>query len=72
MRNFTRNFSLNMAKKNVAQIYDRDKLEWKDERDTFKDPYMHEDSKSDDFLESVKQSVPLMDLKKVHRSSYFD
>ena len=61
-----------MAKKNVAQIYNRDKLEWKDERDTFKDPYMHEDSKSDDFLESVKQSVPLMGLKKVHRSSYFD
>ena len=61
-----------MAKKNVAQIYDRDNLEWEDERDTFKDPYMHEDSKSDDFLESVKQSVPLMGLKKVHRSSYFD
>ena len=72
MKNFTRRFTEAMVKKSVAQIYDRDNLEWEDERDTFKDPYMHEDSKSDDFLESVKQSVPLMKLKKVHRSSYFD
>ena len=33
---------------------------------------MHEDSKSDDFLESVKQSVPLNGCKRVLRSSYFD
>ena len=72
MRNFTQRFTAAMAKKKVDQIYDRDNLEWEDERDTFIDPYMHEDSKSDDFLESVKQSVPLKELKKVHRSSYFD
>ena len=33
---------------------------------------MHEDSKSDDFLESVKQSVRLDGCKRVLRSSYFD
>lgn len=67
-----RAFTVDRIKRSVAQIYDRNNLKWEDDRDKFKDPYMHEDSKSDDFLESVKQSVPLNGCKRVLRSSYFD
>ena len=56
----------------VDHIYDSEKLVWDEGRDKFIDPYMHEDAKSDDFLESVKQIVPLNKCKTVLKSSYFD
>ena len=56
----------------VAGLYNRDKLKFADDRTKFIDPFMHEDSRADDFLESVKQTVPLSEIKQVLRSSYFD
>ena len=56
----------------VDHIYDSEKLVWDEGRDKFIAPYMHEDAKSDDFLESVKQIVPLNKCKTVLKSSYFD
>ena len=56
----------------VNDLYDRNILEFEDGRVKFVDPYMHKNSCSDDFLESVKQTVPLNKCKQVVRSAYFD